>query len=1571
MPPYRVSRHLRFYGLLLAAIALSLALTRVAHSQAFPQPVIVKTGNWPAAVYTADVNNDGYADLIYIDQGAAANQPSVTHILLNNGSGSFTQSASVATVGNSLAIGTFLGTGHVDIAWMTTSPSGFGIHVAPGTGTGTFLPAIDLTNNNFPGARANPTQWGYLAAGTSGVDTAHATLIAEDLPSSTLYTFRFSGGTNGGAIAESYNVLPDGPGPALLADLNGDGYNDLTVEGLTTFTPQVFLGNDNGLSSFSTALRFTSSPVHSLLLQDINLDGRLDLIAEGTDGRIDVFPGNGDGTFQAASVGGTGTLDGLSGNGGHLVGFTQLPGGQPAAFTSTPAGISALLGQGNAYLGLKGIYNAGPGHTSFASADFNADGILDIAVDAPEGIAILYGNANGSFQTSQAFATGKPALSIAVADFNGDGALDAVVSTAATQGQVLLGANVGLLLAPGYPGTPVPTTTQSGPAGLWSQVGVGNFDGSGTPGLSFTADGSLANLPQTGYGVAVQGGFGDGSFTDPEPVYVEDQFARPNPSTCQPPFSNFPGLLYGSGTIADFTGDGLADLANRDSGAFRVLRGNPPYAGTASFPVPTLFWSGGDGGPKSSDCNLNAHSRVVTGDFKGGGRPDLIFQSDGTLQLYLTDSTGTPIPTGDLAADGSLTTPGQLTAPDLSYVFGGPSVALAGNYAIGAMASADLDRDGNVDLLVTYHNVSADPSNPSSATPDYLYTWFGSGGGRFLTSAAHPVNPVRTQLSRNYYQVAVADLNGDGIPDLILSDGYLLDVQNGVGDGTFGPEQHLLAGAGINGIATGRLLKTGGATAPDLLIANGGLTFSNPAVNHETLTPNPDVNTGGVTAMLNPIAETTPVILPGDVGASPEPSVVGASFVLRVTYSPLSSYGAPSGTVVFLVNGAPVSGALTLASIGNNQFTASITVPGTYAAGVYPIAAVFQGDSIFAASTLANTHTVVAATPATGSLAATPEPSPFEQPFTITATISNASSGTVAFSVDGTALSTPAAVDSNGVATIVDSAKLLPGQHALTATYTSGTTSFALTPATHTVALGVTSVVLTPTTPLTVYYGQGVDGTFAISVVDQANYPATGNYSLEDNGADVPICTSLPVKQACPYGAPILLDAGPHVFTITYLGDVVNARSVSAPIAYTVLPDLTTASLTTSANPSLFGANLTLTATISGNIVTPNGSVTFFDGTSAIGKATLNTQGIATLQTSSLAPGQHSLMVSYPGTIDFNPASTANAPLLQQIVLAPIQYATSITISSSLNPAGPTQTVILTAAVTVSSQFAMIATGQVNFTIDGQAAGSASLDSSGLARITAPQLAPGQHTVVAMYAGVTGSGGTSPVKPPNPPQPIAPRLTTNMPTLLASTSAPYIQVISYSIVQAPSVFTLEISPTPVTLGVGRYAILLVKISELSGFNQPVALTCSGLPYESACTFVQPTIAAGGGSTTLQLQVSAPHDCGNPGSPYFLGQNTPGAPFSQTLPYGAGIALGGVVALGLRRRRKDGRRLRLLQNFLLLALLSGGLYGLSGCGHCTDLGTIPGTYNVTVTAVAQGGPVTETQSQTIGLTVTIP
>jgi hypothetical protein len=43
-----------------------------------------------------------------------------------------------------------------------------------------------------------------------------------------------------------------------------------------------------------------------------------------------------------------------------------------------------MVEQGDLSLNLQGIYNAGPGRTSFAAADFNGDGALDVAVDSPK-----------------------------------------------------------------------------------------------------------------------------------------------------------------------------------------------------------------------------------------------------------------------------------------------------------------------------------------------------------------------------------------------------------------------------------------------------------------------------------------------------------------------------------------------------------------------------------------------------------------------------------------------------------------------------------------------------------------------------------------------------------------------------------------------------------------------------------------------------------------------------------------------------------------------------------------------------------------------------------------------------------------------------------------------------------------------------------------------------------------------------------------------------------------------------------------------------------------------------------
>src|SRR6266704_656407 len=61
------------------------------------------------------------------------------------------------------------------------------------------------------------------------------------------------------------------------------------------------------------------------------------------------------------------------------------------------------------------------------------------------------------------------------------------------------------------------------------------------------------------------------------------------------------------------------------------------------------------------------------------------------------------------------------------------------------------------------------------------------------------------------------------------------------------------------------------------------------------------------------------------------------------------------------------------------------------------------------------------------------------------------------------------------------------------------------------------------------------------------------------------------------------------------------------------------------------GSRVTLTATISSAGGTPTGQIVFLDGNAGIGTAPLNASGIATLTTSTLAAGVHSLTAFYAG----------------------------------------------------------------------------------------------------------------------------------------------------------------------------------------------------------------------------------------------------------------------------------------------------------------------------------------------------
>jgi hypothetical protein len=122
------------------------------------------------------------------------------------------------------------------------------------------------------------------------------------------------------------------------------------------------------------------------------------------------------------------------------------------------------------------------------------------------------------------------------------------------------------------------------------------------------------------------------------------------------------------------------------------------------------------------------------------------------------------------------------------------------------------------------------------------------------------------------------------------------------------------------------------------------------------------------------------------------------------------------------------------------------------------------------------------------------------------------------------------------------------------------------------------------------------------------------------------------------------LSAGSHSISASYGGATGFAPSTSSKLTQVVRKLATTTSLTSSANPSTVGQPVTFTATVAPSAAT--GSVTFFDGTTALGAQTLS-GGTASFTTSSLAAGTHTITATYTGDASY--ASSTSAALAQVV----------------------------------------------------------------------------------------------------------------------------------------------------------------------------------------------------------------------------------------------------------------------------------------------------------------------------------
>jgi len=181
----------------------------------------------------------------------------------------------------------------------------------------------------------------------------------------------------------------------------------------------------------------------------------------------------------------------------------------------------------------------------------------------------------------------------------------------------------------------------------------------------------------------------------------------------------------------------------------------------------------------------------------------------------------------------------------------------------------------------------------------------------------------------------------------------------------------------------------------------------------------------------------------------------------------------------------------------------------------------------------------------------------------------------------------------------------------------------------------------------------------------------------------------------------------------------------------------TTTTLASSANPSVSGASVTFTATVTGTA--PTGSVNFTDGgTSIAGCSAIALGGsgnvrTAVCSTASLSVATHSIVAAYGG--DAGNVASASATL-SQVVNSSGPTPTTTTLASSANPSLSGASVTFTATVTGTAP-----TGSVNFKDGGISIAGCSaiaLGGSGNVRTAAcstASLSVATHSIVAAYSG--------------------------------------------------------------------------------------------------------------------------------------------------------------------------------------------------------------------------------------------
>jgi FG-GAP-like repeat len=612
----------------------------------------------------------------------------------------------------SIAAGDFNKDGHMDFVIANGDTNDLWLYLGNGDGTFQLPRIIPLSKGLSP----------IYVVGADLRNSGNLDLVVAEFDTSTIGVLQNNGdGTFG---YEQTYALPQPPSALVLDDFNHDGHLDIaavmqTLDGFSggPAVPYIALLAGDGIGNFASPIitknaGFYSSAT-SLASGDLNGDGLPDLLITGPGlENSQVFLNNGDGTFKAG----------------------------PTVAENEPLILM-------------------DGHL----ADVNGDGCIDAVVaDATAGVWVALGDCSGNFKTTQLFPMGDSPAAVRVADINGDGILDLVTTSTPVIGSFnvsSIGNTLDVAFGDGKGNFGIGRTYQ-GPGESLS-LAVADFNGDGKEDVvTINNDTSSATLYLND---------GTGSFGFPQGIYsgISNQNVALSPEV--------------GPSFADLNGDGATDAffigyaSNPDFYAISFLNdGTGRFAPAVASDSGLAFQNIGDhrlGDFRSSGkLDLLAIGRDIA--FSGSSQYILFMQGngDGTFgkgTLVTPNGADGLLAIGDFNKDGKLdfvTVNGYqnhvltpfLGNGDGTFRVGAPINFSDGN-VIGRVFAGDFNRDGKMDVLVLTTN------NVLPASPD-VWEFLGNGDGTFQAGK---------QLFTGFEDFTLADLNGDGCPDIAQYDLYL------------------------------------------------------------------------------------------------------------------------------------------------------------------------------------------------------------------------------------------------------------------------------------------------------------------------------------------------------------------------------------------------------------------------------------------------------------------------------------------------------------------------------------------------------------------------------------------------------------------------------------------------------------------------------------------------------------------------------------------------------------------------------------------------------------------------------